>query len=127
MALLNLALVAVARATPGTARALLIEALQISDAIGSRLAGANVLAVGAGVAALREDWTRSAWLLGAAQEQMRLTGQHPDPIDAVVLEPLAQRTRAALPTEEFAATEASGRAASYSDAMTAAREWLISR
>ncbi|MEO6409012.1 MAG: tetratricopeptide repeat protein [Burkholderiaceae bacterium] len=127
VALLNLALVGVARGNPEAAVSLLIEAQEISDAIGSLLAGANVLAVGAGVAALHEDWPRSAWLLGAAQAQMRSSGQHPDPIDAVVLEPLAKRTREALVPAEFDAKEAMGRAASYAVAMEAARNWLVSR
>ena len=125
VALLNLALVAVARASPLTAITLLIEALQISDSIGSRLAGANVLAVTAGVAALHENWGLAAWFLGAAQAQMKETGQHPDPIDAVVLDPLAKRTRESLTREMFSANEADGRSAAYADATSKAREWLF--
>ena len=127
MALLNLALVAIGRGEPIAASLVLLEALDIAEAIGSQLAGANVMAITAGVAALREDWADAAWFHAAATAQMRLTGQRPDPADDAVLAPLAARTRGATNAPTFEASASSGAAASYEQSLGAAREWLVSR
>ena len=127
VALLNLALVAIGRGVSVTAIGLLLEALDIAEAIGSQLAGANMLAITAGVAATREDWADAAWFHAAATAQMRLTGQRPDPADDALLAPLAARTREAMNEPTFETSASSGAAATYDQSLGAARAWLVSR
>ncbi len=127
VALLNLALVSIGRGAPAPAAGLLLQALDIAEAIGSQLTGANVLAISAGVAALRADAARAAGFHGAAQAQLKRTGLHLDPVDEAVLLPLAAQAREALAPQDASAEEAAGRAASYLEAMAAARAWLLSR
>ena len=126
VALLNLAMVRIGRGAQARASAMLLEAMDIAESIGARRTGGNVLAVSAGLAAVCEDWARAAWLFGAAQSQMRNTGNRLEPADEAFLAPLMTKARGSLAAESFDAAERGARAFSYEQAMTVAREWLMS-
>ena len=55
--LLNLAMASLGRGANDRARTVLLEALAIAEEIGSRPAGQSVVEVGAGLAALRQEWS----------------------------------------------------------------------
>ena len=122
--LLNLAMVAIARGDGERARTMLLEVLAIGDEIGSKPVGQSVFEVSAGLAALREDWTRAARFYGAAEMQAAQTGLHRDPGDEAFLAPLVGRARAALGAQGFPAAESAGRALAFDQAIAEARAWL---
>ena len=125
IALLNLAMVAVERNDGLRARERLIGAMTIAEELGSRTAGQSLLEVGAGLAALGEEWRRAARFYGAAEAHATQTGLHNDPADEAFLRPLIARARGALGEQPFAADEATGRAVGYEPAMAELRDWLI--
>ena len=127
IALLNLAMVAIGEADGATARALLIEAHSIADEIGSKPAGQSVLEVSAGLAALREDWKRTATFFGAAEAQATRSGLRRDPADEAFLAPLISEARARTDPGSFASNESRGRSLDYDEAMADAGLWLRER
>jgi hypothetical protein len=125
--LLNLAMASLGRSANDRARMVLLEALSIAEEIGSRPAGQSVVEVCSGLAALRQEWERSARFYGVAEAQISFTGIQRDPTDEAFLQPLVAKARAALGVAKFAAAEEAGRALSYEDAIAEARSWLENR
>ena len=124
--LLNLAMVAIGRGSIAQARAALMEAFQIADAIRSRSAGRNALDVAAGLAAVLEDWARASRTYGAAEAELEHTGVRREAADEVFLLPLMATARAALGEEAYAVTQAAGRRLAYEEAVAETRQWLES-
>jgi hypothetical protein len=124
IALLNLAMVAIARRAPERARTLLIEVLSIAEQTGSRAAAQSALEVCAGLAALREDWERAVRFYTAAEHQTHDTGRQRDPADDAFLRPLIARAKGALDAAGYEASSASGRSLGYQQAVAETREWL---
>lgn len=124
IALLNLAMVAVARGSVERARKLLFEVLAIADETGSRAAGQSLLDVCAGLAAYRGEWAHAARFYGAAEAQTEQSGLCRDPADQAFLAPLITKARIGCGADIFAAAERTGRMLSYEQAMLAARVWL---
>ena len=124
IALLNLAMVAIARGDAAHGRALLVATLRILDNLGSRQIGQSLIEVSAGLAALQEEWARSARCFGIAEAHAQRTGIHRDPADEAFLAPRIQEARDALGSDGFAAAEASGRALSYESGIEEVRRWL---
>jgi tetratricopeptide (TPR) repeat protein len=91
--LLNLAMVSLGRGSNDRARTILLEALAIAEEIGSRPAGQSVVEVCAGLAALQEEWERSARFYGVAEAQIAYTGIQRDPTDEAFLKPLIAKSR----------------------------------
>jgi predicted ATPase len=121
---LNRAMVAIARGDGERARRMLLEVLAIADEIGSKPVGQSLLEVSAGLAALREEWQRTARFYGAVEAQTAQTGLHRDPGDEAFLAPLIVRARAALGADAFAAAENAGRETAFEQALAEARTWL---
>jgi ATP/maltotriose-dependent transcriptional regulator MalT len=124
VALLNLAMVAIARGSAQRAATLLREVLDISDETGSKQAVQSVLEVSAGVARLQGELERVARYYGAAETQVHITGIHRDPADEAFLVPVIAQTRAVLGTARFDAEEASGRALPFQNVIEDVRAWL---
>ncbi|HET7403192.1 MAG TPA: tetratricopeptide repeat protein, partial [Usitatibacter sp.] len=123
VALLNLAM-ASSGMPPHECARLLLQALQGSEAIGSRYVGLSVLDVAAGLAAATGAWERAARYFGAAQAQAASAGVHRDPADDAFLTPRIERARAALPAAAFQLAETAGAALSYEEVIAGVREWL---
>ena len=66
---LNLAMVAIDRKSHERAREKLIDAIAITESIGSRRIAQSVLEVAAGLAVLREEWSRAARFYGVAEAE----------------------------------------------------------
>jgi tetratricopeptide (TPR) repeat protein len=124
VALLNLAMVAIGRGLHEHASTLLIEALDLAEAVGSKPTGGFVFAVSTSLAALREDWTQASWFFGAAESQMKQTGIRLDATDEAFLAPWVTRARQALAPDQFKAAQHDASALPYEQAIAAAREWL---
>jgi tetratricopeptide (TPR) repeat protein len=124
VALLNLAMVAISRATYAQARSTLREALAIVEEIGSNRLGQSALDVAAGLAAALGDSSRAAQLYGAVNAEMQATGFQREPSDDAFLRPLVERARQALGDSAFAAATATGETAGYRTAINEARAWL---
>jgi len=122
-ALLNLAMVHIAEHDGRTAARLLVEVLEIAESIGSQSAGQSLLDVCAALAALGQDWARSAKFFGAAESQAERTSMRRDPADQKFLAPLMARTQQALGAA-CAARMSEGRAMPYDDALGLARAFL---
>ena len=127
LGLLNRAMVSIGRGSGDRARGMLVEALAIAVEIGSKRAGASLLEVTAGLAALCGAHERVALFFGAAEAQTEQTGLHRDPVDEAFLAPRVAEAREALGEAAFAAAAAAGRALSYEDALGEARAWLEKR
>jgi predicted ATPase/DNA-binding winged helix-turn-helix (wHTH) protein len=123
VALLNLAMASNRMPPPECAR-LLLQALQVTETIGSRYVGLSVLDVAAGLAAATQAWERAARYFGAAEAQGAAAQVCRDPADNAFLAPLVARARAALPAPAFQLAEAAGRACSYEEIITEVRDWL---
>ncbi len=122
--LLNLAMASIGRGNAGSVDQMLLEVLSIAADIGSKPAGQSVLEVSSGLASLRQDWARAALFFGMAEKQATSTGLHRDPADEAFLAPLIAAARDAMGTAAFSSAETSGRARSYDEAITQARDWL---
>ncbi|HZZ94980.1 MAG TPA: adenylate/guanylate cyclase domain-containing protein [Usitatibacter sp.] len=109
VALLNLAMVQIARHDTAGARTL-EQAHAIVEETGSRRLRQSVLEVATGLAASRRQWREAALLYGCAQAQSHDTGIRPDQADAAFLEPWLREARAALGAERFDAAQREGRA-----------------
>jgi non-specific serine/threonine protein kinase len=125
--LLNLASVSIARGSGERPRGMLLEALAIVEQIGSKVLGASVLQIAAGLAAFIGEWRRAAQLHGAATALCEQIGYHVDPTDEAFVVPLISEAREALGEPAFAAAEATGRALSYDTALAEVRAWLQER
>jgi predicted ATPase/class 3 adenylate cyclase len=121
---LGLAMVAISRGSARRARDLLREALAIAEATGSTTAEQSSLEVSAGLAALQNEWERSARLYGVATAQMLRTGIRRDPADEAFLQPLVARTREALGESRFMQAETAGRAMPFEQAIAELGAWL---
>jgi tetratricopeptide (TPR) repeat protein len=126
IALFNLAKVSVGRGSGDRARRLLLEALPIVEAIGSKWMGQDLLEAATALAAFLEEWERAARFYGALQVQMERMGRRRVPADEAFLMPLIARTREALGAEAFAAAVDAGRALGYESALGEVRSWLTS-
>jgi non-specific serine/threonine protein kinase len=124
IAQLNLAMTAVERRDGARAAALLVEAIAVAQATGSKPVGQSVLEVCAGLAAMRGEHATAARFYGTAEAQAAQTGIHRDPADEAFLAPWMQTARAALRDPAFAAAEADGRALAYEEALREAQAWL---
>ena len=122
--ILGLAMVAICRSAADQASDLLRDVLVIADETGSKPAGKSALEVAAGLAALRNDWERSARFYGVAEAQTLRTGIRRDPADEAFLQPLLARTREAAGEPRFKAAEAAGRALHFDEAIAEVRAWL---
>ncbi len=127
IALLNRAMVAISRGDAAEGRSLLVETAGILDELGSRPIGQSFIEVAAGLAALQEDWRRSARFFGAAEAQAQRTGMHRDPADEAFLAPRIEAARAALGDEGFAAVESAGRSLAYEAGIKEVKAWLGER
>ena len=123
--LLNLAMVSIGHRSQ-RAPGLLLEVLDIAAETGSKPAAQSALEVSAGLAAIREEWKRSARLFGLAEAQTVQTGLHRDPTDEAFLSPLIAAARRALGPSEFALAENAGRALEPQAAAAELRTWLES-
>jgi hypothetical protein len=124
IALLNLAMVSIARGVGERVPELMLEVSAIVDDIGSKPLSQSVLEVCAGLAAFSKAWEPAARFYGAVEAQGERTGLHRDPADQAFLSPLIARARDALGSAAFAAAEANGRALPYDKATKEARAWL---
>ena len=88
--ILGLAMVAICRSAAEQASDLLRDVLVIADETGSKPAGQSALEVAAGLAALRNDWERSARFYGVAEAQTLRTGIRRDPADEAFLRAVAR-------------------------------------
>jgi Tetratricopeptide repeat len=122
--LLNLAMVAIGRNEPESARSMLLEAMAIAAETGSKPAGQSALEVAAGLAALRERWTRAARSFGAAEALMAQTGLQRDPADEAFLAPLMKKARVSLGNDAFSEATTSGRGLGFEEATFEVRKWL---
>jgi len=124
VALLNKAMVSISRGVPLPVSRMLLEVLDIGEAIGSKPAGQSALEVASALAWLRGDNPTAARLFGAAEAQAEETGLRRDPTDDAFLMQIIERVRVALGEATFAGAEAVGRAFSYEEAISAVRAWL---
>ena len=122
--ILGLAMVAIERGAARRAGDCLRDVLAIAEETGSAPAGRSALEIAAGLAALQQEWERSARLYGAAEAQTLRTGIRRDPADEAFLQPLLAKTREALRDSGFAIAEAAGRALPFEVAIAEVRAWL---
>ncbi len=127
IALLNLAMIEIGRGVTDPAQSMLLDALAIAAETGSKPASQSVVEVSAGLAAARGEWERAARSFGAAESHAALAGFQRDAADEAFLGPLIQKARAMLPSRQFDAAEAAGRALSLEVALAEARSWLSER
>jgi len=125
--LLNLAMVAIARHSDESARALVREVFAIVEETALRRVVQSALDVSVGLACLRREWERAARYWGAAETLTDDIGVQRDPADQAFVEPMIAKTREELGEARFTSAEASGRALSFQAAVTDAREWLSTR
>lgn len=123
VALLNIAMVALADGRSGDARRLLLEVVDIANAIGSRPAALCTLDVSAALAALEQAHRLAAQWYGLAQAQYRLASLQRDAADRSFLENAMTPVRAAL-GGDFDAQVAQGEAASFEPTWAAMAQWL---
>jgi tetratricopeptide (TPR) repeat protein len=124
--LLGLAMVAVGRRDADRARQRLREALAIASATGSTPAQQSAVDVGAGLAALLQDYERCASLFGVAEAQTMRAGIRRDPADEAFIGPWIEEARRELGAR-FEKVEGEGRATSFESAITALDDWLLSK
>ncbi len=122
--LVNLAMVSVDRGAGDRARSLLSEVLMIAEEIGSEPAVQSAVDVGAGLAAVSNEWAQAARFFGMAEAQTERTGLRRDPVDEAFLTPLIARAKHALGEHAFALAEAAGRARPSHEALTEVHAWL---
>jgi predicted ATPase/DNA-binding winged helix-turn-helix (wHTH) protein len=122
--LLNLAMVAIERASSARARAMLVEAISMAEFGRSRAMMQSALECCSGLAVLLEDWERAAAFYGAAEAMAETTGLRRDAADEAFLAPRVKTARANLDAAAFEAAERSGRATSAITAIADARAWL---
>jgi hypothetical protein len=103
----------------------LLEVLTIAEDIGSKLAEQSAMDACAGLAAMKEDWGRTAQFYGMAEALTTQTGLTRDPSDATFLAPFIAQAKQALGSEAFAASESAGRRLSSDRALAQARAWLV--
>ncbi len=113
-------MVEIERGSEEAARTMLLDAIAITEAIGSRRLGQSVFEVVAGLAVLRKDWARAARFYGIAEAEAAQTGLRRDPADEAFLSPRIAKARKAMGAA-FAAAESRGRALSYAEALAEAR------
>ena len=124
---LNLAMVNIGCGNFERARLELVQVLEITESIGSKLAGLSALETCAGLAAATSQWTDAALFFGAAESEAGKTGIARDVADERFLIPLMDATRRALPETEFVASESAGAQLGYEQAVRTARTWLEER
>jgi len=122
--LLNLAMVWIGRGEGARARAALAEAVALALALGSKPVGQGALDVATGLAAAQGEHGSAARWYGSTQAQMAQTGLQRDATDQAFLDPLVDRSRAALGASAFAAAEREGGALDYDEAIGEVRAWL---
>ena len=122
--LLNLAIVAIGRRSSTQARDILQEVFAISIEMQSVPTGQCALDVCAALAALHEEWKRTARFFGAVEAQAEQTAYHRDPSDEAFLAPLITEARDRLGAGTFDGAAAEGRALSHDEAIEEARAWL---
>jgi predicted ATPase/DNA-binding winged helix-turn-helix (wHTH) protein len=126
ISLLNLAMVSIEREQSERVTAMLLEALTICNAIGSKRTGQSIVDVAIGLAALHQQWQHAARYIGVAATLVSVTGLARDPADEAFLAPRLTEIQAALVTEEYDEAVALGRALSYDEAMSTLASWLTS-
>jgi tetratricopeptide (TPR) repeat protein len=124
--LCNLAITFIGRNSVESVFPLLREALSIAWEIGDQSGGDYGLEVAAGLGSVVGEWAYAARLSAAVDVHMGQTGLQRDRIDEAFIRPLITRAREALGESAFAVAERGGRALSYEEAMSEAREWLES-
>ena len=123
LTLLNLAMVAIQRASFVPARDMLVEVMHISESVGLQRLGLCVIEACAGLCAACRDYEHAARFYGVAEAQKETMGLHRDPADEAFLTPLMEKARNAL-GERYRDLEKSGRVLTYAGAMALARDWL---
>lgn len=126
ISLLNLAMVSIEREQSERVTAMLLEALTICNAVGSKRTGQSIVDVAIGLAALHQQWQHAARYIGVAATLVSVTGLARDPADEAFLAPRLTEIQAALVTEDYDEAMALGRALSYDEAMTTLASWLTS-
>ncbi len=121
--LCNLTLLSLEQGDVARVRELLLAAVGVEREVGLRSIGRSLLALGAGLAASREEWERAARLYGATYAEWRREG-YVGPEEGGFLASTLARARAALGAERFAAAEAAGALVGYDEAMAEMRAWL---
>lgn len=124
IALLNLAMLSISQQQGSRACAMLREASQIAETIGSKTAGQSVLEVASGLASSREDWERAARYFGVAETLAAKTGLRRDPVDQAFLGPWIACARNAVGQFTFRAAESTGRSLQFEHAISEVRGWL---
>ena len=120
IALLNLAMVAIERASIEEARLQLRQALGITMVTGSQHVGQAALDVSAGLCSVVQQHADAARFLGAAEAQSERSGLRRDSADEAFLRPLVERSRAALGDVVFAGAQAEGGVWTYGEAISRA-------
>ena len=125
--LLNRAMVAVSRGAADRTREMLLEALAITEDMGSMTVGQSLLDVAAGLATLEREWEDAARFFGASATQSGQSGLRRDPADEMFVAPLITTAHDALGAQVFAAVEAEGRALTLAEALVRVRALLVRR
>ena len=122
--LMNLAMLWIERRSPERARSLLRQVHEIERETGSLPGAQSFVEISAGLAALCEEWPRTARFYGAAEAMAARTGLHRDPADEAFLRPRVANAMRALGDEGFSEAEAAGRAVPSDAIVEEARAWL---
>jgi non-specific serine/threonine protein kinase len=120
----NLARVFISRSEPERARDLVLEAITISEAAGSKWTALCAFDVTAGLGAVKTDWAFAARMRGAAEARIKDTRYKRDRPDETFLAPWTARMREALGDTAYLAAFESGYALSQEQAAAEALAWL---
>jgi len=120
----NLARVFISRSEPERARDLVLEAITISEAAGSKWTALCAFDVTAGLGAVKTDWAFAARMRGAAEARIKDTRYKRDRPDEAFLAPWTARIREALGDAAYSAAFESGYALSQEQAAAEALAWL---
>ena len=102
---------------------MVLEAIMLGQAVGSRYVGQCALEVCAGLMAVAKSWRCCARMYGAADVQSRKTGVRRDAADEAFLAPLIARAQEQL-AAQYAVAEAEGGSLCYDEAIAEARACL---
>jgi len=124
ISLLNVAMVCIERQQGDRVPAMLLEALTIGEAIGSKRIGQSTIDVAIGLAALNQDWQYAARYIGVAATLVSVTGLTRDPADEAFVAPRVAQIQSSLATKDYQLAVAAGRAQNYDDAINTLQAWL---
>ncbi|NJR72462.1 MAG: tetratricopeptide repeat protein [Gammaproteobacteria bacterium] len=125
ISLVNLAMVFIERKQTEQVAAMLLEALAIGEAIGSKRTVQSIVDVAIGFAALNQDWQQAARFIGVAVTLLGETGLARDPADEAFVAPRLALVKASLATTQYQTMLALGRAQHYAETLRALNTWLV--